>query len=178
MYEEMASWGPLLKEGVMSWKEYESKLDARFEAQPGDALLMRLEWCASRHKDALVILLGLLDRRDLDLEALGRWVFRKMEEVYRRDDCCIDDFDRLIRAVWAYLPDGIRNEDVIFRICYTDEILAYSGEAEARDVYEAAFRRYHLDAPPFVRPEVCMAVREEPVRRGLLYRLLFRRKVK
>ena len=176
MYEELASWGVLLRAGLMSWEEYDAKLDERFDAQPEDEYLARLEWCGSNRKDALSILLSLLERRDLDLEALGGWVFGRLEEVYRGEDCHIQAFDRLIRAVWRDLPDGLRSDGAVFGICYADEILEYRGEDEARDVYEAAFRRFHPGAPSFARRGKGAKAREEPVRPGILGRLALWRK--
>ena len=140
MFEELLAFALLLDVGIASLSEYHEYLDEHFLKTPDNDLLMELEWHSSDMRESISIIRNYCYGDGIDYDVFGRFLFSKLEEIYRQTRMSIQDFGKKSYAIWQQFPETIQQVEPFWTLCYADDPLSWCDEKQSRELYEKAFR--------------------------------------
>lgn len=144
MAEDLLAYGVLAQAGLLPAEEYRKKLDALFEADMGNELLLELEFCGKDVQRSVNMIREyvLANEGGFDAEAFGRILLGMLERIYRDWPGTLERFGSAAYLLWEALPGPIAGQEPFSRLCWADDPISYGDEAGGRAIYEELFSYY------------------------------------
>ena len=142
MKNELLVYALLLDVGLVSCSEYSEYLDALFIKMPDNDLLLELEWCSSDMQKTVSTIRYNCYEYDVDYDAFGRFLFLKLEEIYRQNKMDIKNFGEKTYKIWLSFPEAIHCTEPFWTLNFSGDSLSWGDEKRTRELYEKTFRFY------------------------------------
>lgn len=144
MAEDLLAYAVLAQSGLLPAAEYREKLDALFEADMENELLLELEFCGKEMQRSVNMIREyvLANEGGFDAEAFGRGLLGMLEGIYRGWPGALGRFGAAAYLLWEALPEPIAGQEPFSRLCWADDPISYGDEAGGRQIYEEMFSYY------------------------------------
>jgi len=142
MHEELLVYALLFSVGFPVGSDYAEHLNTLFLETPDNEMLLELQWCSSDTSKTISIIRHHLYGHIIDYDVFGRFMFAKLENIYRQEIMSIDSFSQSTYAIWAQLPDSIHYEEPFYVLNHAGDALSWGDEIQTREIFEETFRFY------------------------------------
>ena len=138
--EELLVYALLLDVGYST--DYDEYLNTLFLEMPDNELLLELQWCSSDTHETIIMIREFCYGCDVNYDVFGRFLFSKLEKIYRQDSIDIKTFGKKSYEIWTQLPEAIDLEEPFGILNYAADPLSWGDEEQTRKLYEKVFRFY------------------------------------
>lgn len=147
MIEELFSCAILMDVDLMSNSTYGKYLDMIFMKYPTNEFLIQLEYCCTNVKETVRIIYNYVSNSGvmLDYELFGRFLFNKINEVYKSEVLNINDFAIKMCEVWRRFPSEICSIEPFHTLIYADDCLSWGDVNQTKQLYEEAFGYFNCN---------------------------------
>ena len=147
--EELLACVLLCGEGLLPWKVYQERLDARFLEDPDNDLLQELEWNAGDWKGAYARIREYWadHAESIRIEIFGRFFLDRLKEIFRREDLDLRWFGSRMYTLWKNLPPWLQDIQPFWPLSYADDPLFWGDEAQSRSIYQEMLTYYDDQGP-------------------------------
>lgn len=123
---------------------YESSLNDAFLNSGDNDILLELEELSSNMLSTHERFMQYWNYEcpNFNADIFGKRLFAGLEIVYKSNALDLNEFCRRCYQLWNDLPSDIQQTEPFFTLCYADDYLSSVDEAQARKLYEKAFKFY------------------------------------